>query len=282
MSLRLEADGLAPLPLNRLNGIVVGSYERTMPEVRVVSEPRTDAHGDIDRSEYFGGSLVTLSISIVPTPTLTKRQVQDRLNQFCRPSLRPYLYIDSEDDGDERRILLRADSFSGPLTIPTIKSVQYQWRAPEGVEEAAEATLVSVDATPGVEPGRSYPLVYPRVYATGSPLGTIDVDNTGIVPVYPIVRLYGPCTNPRVENQTNDQRLEFTNLILGAGEFIQVDTKERTVYLANNTTQSRYDRLVFEVSDFWALEPGVNTIRYYPEVFDVGCHADVEFHQAWL
>lgn len=276
-ALRLE-DGPRTLDL-RSAGYKVGRLDIGFPTVRQSTQPRPDADGEDDSTAHHGAAAVAMDITLVPGEK-TLAALLDALRAFCHPRARPYLIVDR--DGQQRRIRLRADQQSAPLTDPFHQQVQAAWRAPDGVLESAGEQIGTSAAVPAGEGGRAYPRLYPLDYADASPVGSVSVSNDGNAPVPPVLRLYGPATDPRVENQTTGERLVFSGITLSAGDWLEVDCREKTIRLNGLPEQSRYARLDFTASTFPRLEPGVNTVRYYPVSFGDGARLEVRFRSAWL
>lgn len=283
MPARLEHPGLAPLLLDDSNGIRVLELDRGFPEVRDVADERTDADGDDDQTEHHGSAAVTLRLLIrrAVVGGMTVQQAVDRLGAFCHPRMRPYLYHWADGE-PERRIRLRASQQSRPQVSGVYREVQAVWRAPDGVEEAAAETIAVIAAAADVEEGRLYNLIFNRVYPVSAPVGTVTVVNDGNVAANPILRLYGPCTDPRIENQTTGQALVFAGLVVAAGDYVELDVLERTVRLNGLVDQSRYTLLDFAVSQWWQLQPGPNAVRYFPVAFTAPSQAEIRFRSPWL
>jgi hypothetical protein len=150
------------------------------------------------------------------------------------------------------------------------------------VMESLAEQIGTSDAVSDSGGGRSYPRSYPLSYAQSSAVGAVTVTNDGTVPVRPLLRLYGPATDPRVENQSTGERLIFTGLSLLAGDWLEIDCREKTIRLNGLSNQSRYARLDFAASSFLRLLRGMNTVRYYPVSFGNGARLEVRFRSAWL
>lgn len=287
MPYRLEADGLDPFELTPAEGFAVSSFDPGFPVIRTSSTARPDGDGEDDDTRYLGARSVVIAGTIVRTATRTRQQTIDLLRAHMRPDLAESFVYFSVDGSEERRIRLRADSHQAPLTRPTMAVVTAAWRGIDGIQESADAASARAEAAIDDEGGRTYPRTYPWSYADSDPIGVVDVNNDGNVRAYPVLRLYGPCTNPRIENRTTDRALEFGNsdfgdLVLAAGEYVEIDTRERTVLLNSETAQTRRERLDDDTSRWWALEPGVNVVRYYPESFESGSEAVITYRSAWL
>jgi hypothetical protein len=135
---------------------------------------------------------------------------------------------------------------------------------------------------PPAEPGLTFDLTFDIVFPLSTPVGATVVTTIGDALCPPVLRLFGPCVNPRIENVSEPdeegraKRLAF-NITLGVGEFLEVDTRERTVKLNGNPRRDRYATLDFPSSRWWTLQPGPNQVRYFPEVFSGSARAEILF-----
>lgn len=281
LDLRLEEPTLGSLQLDRTQGIHVHSVDFGSAAPREVVDPRTDADGEDDTTLLRGGRAVTINATVGPVGGRSRADTVDLLAAYMDPSRRSYLYF-SRDGQAERRIRLRGMEGKAPVQSPTFTAVHLAWRAPDGIMEAAALSTVSVDAAVDVEPGRSYPLTYPRSYPDSPSLGVVELTNAGLVAADPVLLLHGPCVDPRIENQTMRQVLVFTGVTLAAGQWLEVDVAARTVRLNGLSGQSRLRNLDYSVSDWWRLAPGVNRLRYYPATFELGAAAEIRWRHAWL
>lgn len=273
------------------DGLFLVDLDLGYPSPRVDAEDLTDDDGTDDGTLYHGASLVSVRAAAVATDTATKQAVIDRLGAFMRPGVRPFLHYTLEDGGDERRVALRAQNRSAPLTSPwmhVMQDVLAAWVNPRGVQESADEITVEVPASSsGAEAGIVFPVVFPLAwpYAPGS--GSTLATNDGNASAMPVIRMYGSATNPRLENITTGQTLEFGSatvgdLVLAAGEYVELDVRARTVTLDGDAADSRYQYLNFADSEWWSLAPGVNELRYYPEAFDPGATSYVIYHHTWI
>lgn len=280
--LRLEADGLDPFELTPENGVLVTVFDPGFPSPRSSSSPRPDADGEDDRTAYVGARAVVLQGTVARTATETRGEILDRLRAFTLPRRRPWLYFTTEDGGDERRIRLVASEHSAPLEHPGSAEVSVAWRGPDGFAESVVDLLETASATPDVEAGRTYPRTYFLVYPDSSPVGSVLVVNPGNAPASPVLELYGPATDPVIANVTTGKVLAFAGLEVAAGDFLEIDTAEKTILLNGIPSASRYGFVDFAVSSWWDLEPGDNLVRYYPAAFDAGAEARVRFRARWI
>jgi hypothetical protein len=90
------------------------------------------------------------------------------------------------------------------------------------------------------------------------------VTNPGTLGTQWQASLYGPCTGPKLASDTTGGALEFDDgLTLGAGEYVAVDSRNRTAYRNGDTSQPVIGNLTYPATWF-PLQPGANDLRYYP------------------
>lgn len=267
----------------RGEGVFFQNLEAPMPEVREVSEPRTDDDGTRDTTELHGARACSIELLVTRQP----RAIEDELSRFMHPRLRPYLVV--EDDGwtQARRLMLRADTFDAPLTLDTARwdgrKISAGWKVPTGIWETSEAVEVTVTAdVQGDTVGFTLPFTLPLSLEATAATGATILGNVGSVPSHFVARLYGPCTAPRLVNETTGEQIAFTSsLSLSPGQYVEIDTGERTADLMS-MNNSRLTMLDFEDTSWWRIEPGDNQIRYNPEISSPGAAAVITYRPAWL
>lgn len=99
------------------------------------------------------------------------------------------------------------------------------------------------------------------------------VTNGGNFEAAPVVKIYGPVTNPVLENQTSGKKLELTYALL-EGDYIVIDFNAKTIL--RSTTENLYSKLNFTVSDWWTLAPGNNTI------LSTAAKTEITHQNAWI
>jgi len=286
---RLTADGLDDLVLSPENGWRVEIIDIGSPVMAEVTSDRPDADGRIDQTLYFRDRAVTLRAHLLPEDQIIRRTTLDGLKRFLSPRLRPYLILtEDESDTTERRIRLRANQWSEPITAAGFRTVQISWVAPDGIVEAAVEQSASAFASgSGSELGITFDGVTfdGLTFPTSPIIGSTQVVNNGTTDVWPLIRIYGLCTEPNIENQTTGKKLEFNSLTINAGEFLEIDTRNKTVRYQGLSTDSRYDKVDFAVSapglDL-RIVPGLNQFRFYPATNGATSVAEITWRSAWL
>jgi hypothetical protein len=264
-------------------GVFLQSLDAPMPAVRESAEDRTDDDGTRDTTTLFGARACSIELLVTESP----RAIEDELSRFLHPRSRPFVVV--EDDGwpQARRLGLRVDQFSAPLTLDTARwdgrRISVGWKVPSGVWEGEEAVTETISADIATTDGRTYPKSYPWSYPTTLASGATIVGNLGSIPSHFSVKLYGPCTGPRLINGATGEEITFTSaLSLSAGEYVEVDTRERTALALSTAGASRLGYLDFAATSWWRIEPGDNPIRYVPATAEAGAAAVITYRPAWL
>jgi hypothetical protein len=274
-TIRLEAPGLDPLVIDRAAGYWGQKLDLGDPITRAVAADAPDADGTDDTTAYTGARNVTLSVVLSPD-TGSPWALRQALNAFRAPKLRPYMYVQTAADAPEQRIMLRRSSLSDVIgdglydegTGIEAAVVTVQWVAPLGtLESAVEHTATVYAVADGVVVGRTYPLTFDRIYPASPVLGSATLVNAGVADAYPIIRIYGPVTEPVLDNNTQGRSLIFVDLTLAADEYLEIDTRAHTILLNGDPTNSRYDKADFGVSRWFTLSSGANEIRFHPATF---------------
>lgn len=259
-----------------------------MPDVREVVEDRPLYDGTLDETRFHGARLVTLAGKAVGDADSAPGSLLDELARFCHLGRRPWLVYRLDGQG-ERRILLRGDRRSAPLEVGTGGIVKWQasWRAPRGVQESD--TLHEATANPSEgEPGRVYDLTFARSYPASAGAGALSIANAGNTSADAVLRIFGPCTGPRVENRDAGGRLEFTaagGLTIADGDYAEVDLAERTATLNGDpgTSLLRYLEYADPArSSWWRLAPGSNLVRFYPHSATPPSSMQIFWRDTWL
>ena len=285
-TLRLECDGLESLVIDDAAGLYVSAIDLGNAVTRAVVQDAVDADGTDDSTTYAGARNVTLQLSIFPDVNAeTLWTLRQRLRSFTSPRLRPVLFIQQSEDAPEQRIVLRRSDYTDVLAASNSDwaRITVQWVAPSGIIESAVVHPVQVFAATGDGAGRTYDLTYPRTYPPSAALGTATIVNSGNADAYPLLRIYGPLTEPEITSYTQDKSLVFAGITLVADEFLEIDTRAKTIYLNGDPSANRYSFLVFPESRWFTLSPGTNQIRFHPATFaEAVSRVEFTFRDAWL
>lgn len=259
------------------NGVYVAKVDIGAPAVREVAYDLPDRDGVLDQTAFVGARLITLSGQVIASAEAgTRQQILDRLQRFCRPGTRPTLTVAMNDD-EPRVIGLRPDQCAAPIERPGRCPVAASWKAPDPRWYAAGPDGTPVVASVIVYPpvsssqGRAYNLTFARQYPSawgGSGFAVATVE--GSTATWPTHRIDGPATNPYVTTSDpagNTTRIDFASLTLAIGEYVEIDTAARTVWLNGDPGADRYSTLDFAATRWGPIHPGPTTISFNAEAF---------------
>lgn len=87
--------------------------------------------------------------------------------------------------------------------------------------------------------------------------------NDGQVGAPVVIRITGACTNPRIENQTTGEFLQFNNLVMDADDVLEIDTGfgQKKILLNGDNAFNKLDY----TSTFFNLVTGDNVIEFTDE-----------------
>ena len=183
------------------------SLDLGSPTVREVVASRPDADGTDDRSALLGGRVVSAAITALSTVASGRiDEIASAFAPFMHPGQRPTLhYVLDRGDNDERTLTLRAAAYNWPIAGPYQRDIQLQWVAPDPIAYGADERTATAAAGEAIQPGRTYPLTFPRAYApdAGESPTTAQLRTSGDVAARPMLRIFGPITQPRVTVELN-------------------------------------------------------------------------------
>lgn len=173
--------------------------------------------------------------------------------------------------GEEPKISARA----------TVGGMLISLRAPDPNVYSQALETVTVEA-PSTSGGVRAPLRAPLVEAQSSPASVIT--NDGDADTFPIVRIFGPITGPRITNTTTGKTVSLPGLTIAQGDHVEINmAAPPTVRLNGAAEATRYDKVDPGASNFWPLEPGANAVELYGTNYTPGITiATVEFRHAWM
>jgi hypothetical protein len=233
--------GNLTVPLDNLDaGWACTSLDLGQPDIREVKDPRPDQHGLIDRTAYLGGRLVSALITAWNGTADMDTNIE-QFGAFLDPSARPVLHLTSLSNKVERTLTLRISPYSGgmPMPNPSGRDLQLQWVAADPV--LRDVAVKSTTAFTGLPtPGRAYPLTFNRVYPAGGGLVNGIISGAGVMPIRPLLTIYGPITRPQINffGQVNPYGFQIwfnAGYSIAAGHFVVIDTAAHTCWLDNRT-----------------------------------------------
>jgi len=244
-------------------GYFCTSLDLGFPQPREVVNNRPAQDGVDDRTALMGGRVVSASIVAVAGAGARIDDVADSFAPFMVPSARPVLHwILDRPGAAERTLTVRASGYSWPVAGPSQRDINLQWLAADPVaRDPNTQTASSYTGVSGFQ-GRAYPLTFPRAYPAGSGGGTSSaVQSPGDVAVRPLIRVYGPVTNPAITfNPGVTGAGTFTvrfvaGYAIAAGHYAQIDCAALTAYRDGDPAQPILSKIDWLNTTWPALGP---------------------------
>lgn len=176
------------------------------------------------------------------------------------------LYVDIPEN--TRKGLVQPFRLVCKVKDPTIYGATLQ----QASTEAASFTTATGTAV--------FPFKYPIIYGASTSSVSVDANNLGDVPVYPVgINIYGPVNSPKITNTST-------------GEYIQVSTNLTTT---SNVLSISYDKDSLRVetdgvsvlnavtsgSTFFKIPPGSNNFELTGSSISSGAYAVVSFYSGY-
>lgn len=232
-------------------------------QVRGSKSSRSQQHGARFEPSFKDGGVLSVMLDVNPL-----RAASDAAIEAARTEIIAHANELLDDDGvlgwtNRGGSTPLALTGLRTLTDPVFQVDGHAWRvlllleSPRPFAEDASATVVDSAALSVGGGGFTIPLTIPFTF-TASSGGDLEVTHAGDFKLaYPVLRAYGPITNPHVVNQTTGKRLVFEGSI-AAGDYWEIDLFERSVLL-NGVTKVR--ALDASRSTWWACVRGANDLQ---------------------
>ena len=255
-------------------GYICTELDLGWPEVRDVTNARPDADGIDDRTRYFGSRGVSANILATSQLGAVVDDVASAFGYYMRPDLRPELHYVLEREGNPERVLtVRGSGYSWPIDGGGKREVSLQWVAADPIARSAEVSTANAWAGSATVGGRRYDLAFNRIYPPGGGSSTVAaVVTVGDVPVYPLIRVYGPATAPVVYSTAapsgggaflGQYEIAFkAGYVVDAGHYVEVDNAAHTAYLDGDRALPVLDQILWSSSSWIVFlpQPAHNTL----------------------
>lgn len=241
--------GSRELPLeDDVAGYVCTELDLGYPDVRDVTNVRPTMDGLDDRTVWHGGRAMSADI-LATGGTMTPDEIGAAFGPFMVANARPELhYVLDRPGTPERSTTVRAAAFTWPISGKRSRDIHLAWVAADPIFRDPTARLATAMAGSTSANGRVYNLVHNRVYPPGAGApSTGQIRSPGDVVVRPLLRIFGPVTNPVVTLQPTTGadpsgppaviRFEL-GFLIGSGQWVDVDTNEKTAFLNGDPTRS--------------------------------------------
>jgi hypothetical protein len=249
------------------NGIAISQKDLGAPEVREIVYNHASSDGVDDVTQFYAQRVVSITGKAFNLPNSSYALNWHLLQPFLDPQQRYKLIYAITDDMAQHELRnLRISQWQRMASSPTALAFQIQWKAdPMAYDSQQQSVTVASLFTPatGRKYNRTYNLRYPP--AVTEPGRTVAT-SIGSYKTWPIIRFFGPCTNPAVELRyqsaggvVGEVRMLITLL---STDMLEIDTQARTVMLGGVSGSTRYSSLDF-INTTWApMQPGPNYFRF--------------------
>jgi hypothetical protein len=182
------------------NGYVCAELDIGWPDIREVMNNIPDGMGVNDRTRYFGARLISARLVAGPWGARTMDEIVRAFGPFFQPGARPVFHYTTDtptDDFAERTMVVRAASFSAPISGAQSRELHCAWVAADPIIRGAATRNAIARPFTTLGAGRTYPLTFERTYASGESAGALAfIVSPGEADIYPRVRIFGPIQAP--------------------------------------------------------------------------------------
>jgi len=238
------------------------------PQPTLKPEQGVRSHGTWSGDSYLGGRSIAASGWVsAPTPELLVDAI-NRLNDACALDAFPLRV--TEATGLVRSSMVRR---SGEVIVQTT-DLEAEWSIQVHADDPRKLydELSGTTKLPSSTGGLTVPFTVPFTIAATQESGQVSLTNPGNIEGPVRLRVDGPTAGPVIRHESSGRTLVFSStLVLGAGEWLDIDMDARTV-LANGQANRR----MYVTSAGWSgFEPGDNTWSFTAAVYDAASQLTV-------
>lgn len=249
------------------------------PNVRTSVEDRPEYDGAVAGNFYFGSRPVTLSGRIIASSATERNLAVVSLQRALR-ALRTDLTVKATASGLDPMQVTGRLANPPRITGGYAKEFQISLICPDPRIYSQTLHSLTSSAASGSVTGVPWPIVWPANWGGGSGAAAIvSVTNVGNIDTPPVLRVYGAITNPEVRNNTTGMSIYVDNLVLTAGQYVDIDVAARTA--VTDAAVNVYNKVRFPASDWWLINPGSNDLELRATATGAGVQLTVYFRDAW-
>jgi hypothetical protein len=246
--------------------------------IRLTTADREDAHGGVSGPVWRGARLISLKGTAIAGngSRYTMLQAKDRLREIADDGAYELLVV------EEHMTRVTTVKQFAECRIRDRGSFAFEWelslRADDPLRYAPVPQTLSMELPTTTGGGWVMQnMTWPMTLGTGLVGGSKVADNYGTAPVYAVLTIAGPLTNPTVTNVTTGQLISLA-LAVNSGEQLVIDMATHSVRLSG---ANRFDALT-TTSSWWQLVPGFNDLRFDAATGATGTPlATVTYRPAW-
>lgn len=253
----LNLGGTSPYQLVEVAGI------HDSPDVRTSDADRARASGQWAGTDLLSGRAITATVEVVASDEPTVGAFTNAMTVANGPERPLSLQFPGVAGGAIVTVGARVRRFSLPLNRPYLfghGTAVVEWWATDPRMYDYTVSEVTVPVFGTQDNGAEFDAVFDLEFGGVVPRGAATAENYGNFPAPWTITFTGPVTNPRIENTSTGQRLEFTGSVPG-GSTLTVGSLNRNVQLDG---ASRYQFLGVR-SQWFDIPPGSTPLRITAE-----------------
>lgn len=129
-------------------------------------------------------------------------------------------------------------------------------------------------------PGARWPIAWPANWGGGSGATlSVTVTNAGNFDSYPVVKVWGPVTDPQLTHAGTGLSVYLDGLTLASGEWVAVDMAAASAVKQDGVGVD--DKVRWPGSEFWPLPAGSSTVQLFAASATVDTELDVSWRDSW-
>lgn len=125
-----------------------------------------------------------------------------------------------------------------------------------------------------------YPFTYGIIYGASTASVSVDANNVGDIPTYPVsINIIGPVNSPKITNTTTGEYIQVNvNLATASNELIIAYDKDTLIVTLDGVSVVNQ---VTTNSDYFKIQPGNNIFSLTGSSISTGSKADITFYDAF-
>jgi len=251
-------------------------------EIREARENRAAQHGQTDYNTLLGSRLITLKGEIIASSISQRNQArQTLLDTFVKDGSYSWLKWQPTGDSIAKQIYCKVfsrgvdDNLSGSDSLARDFLINLLAVDPLIYSQTEQIININIASSAG---GFASPLLSPLDSSLIQTGGRATCNNEGNFECLPTVKMYGPLTNPRIKNNTDDSKEIKVNIEVDPGNYLEIDFKNKTIMLNGVTSMYAYKD---NTSLWFAIKPGNNDIEFRDGGGDPTGYCQVIFRSSW-
>lgn len=253
------------------------------PDIEMPDEQKPESvDGGYDAEGRYLSRLITLRGHFTPRPSVGPSAIQaarERLIVAANAVRTTTLLTVNESPPKQAYVRMVGRPRIATTQLNGKTEFEISLRAADPRKYATSLTISDTGvATPG--DGRTYDLLFNRVYGASGSEGVLSAVNLGIWFTPAKITFTGPVDQPGVEHVELNRTLKF-DISLAEGDTLEVDLDTHDVIL--NGSANRRNTMTID-SLWFLLLPGVNSLRFLGTPTEVSSSTgmSVSFRSAWV